>query len=187
MVENTYCGNCGNLIEEASDTPIDMRRPYEKCGSTKRNFTVEILESLQISSEINPIVISYPDSLLTITNNLINQGLYNIAIVTVILVCEVAIERTFDCIFRSKNISDIGEAIKGLMNGNSLANDKHRKLFNSLVNINIENQKFWQNYKNSCAKRNSIIHKGGHGSKNDAITAHNASKDLQNFLNTLTL
>jgi len=85
MAEYINCGNCGKILSEPHDTSIDKRKPCEFCGSTKRSFTVEIFESLKISSELKSSIISYPDTLLTISDNLINQGYFNIAVVTAIM------------------------------------------------------------------------------------------------------
>jgi hypothetical protein len=77
----------------------------------------------------NLTVITYPSALLTIAQSLIDQGLFNIAIVTSHIACEVAAERAFDTAYAGKNLEKLGEAIDGLMIGCNLANDRYRKLY----------------------------------------------------------
>jgi hypothetical protein len=42
------CSNCGTVINEPTDQPIDQRKPCPKCGSTARNISVTASERLQM-------------------------------------------------------------------------------------------------------------------------------------------
>jgi len=138
--------------------------------------------SLGLSATVTATVIRYPKALLTIVQSLIDQGHFNIAIVTSHMACEVATERAFDAAYAAKNLEPLGEAVDGLMNGNSLANDKHRKLYNALTGTQIEKESFWPRFKAASDKRNSIVHKGGHANKTEAEDALQAAIDLVAYL-----
>jgi len=182
MAESTVCGNCGETLTEPASTPFEKRQPCPKCGSTRRNFSVELTASVTASASVTATLVTYPNALLTIAQSLIEQGHFNIAIVTSHMACEVAAERAFDAGYAAKNLELLGEAVDGLMNGQNLANVKHRKLYNALTDTELEKQSFWQRFKNASEKRNSIIHKGGHANKVEAEAALQAANDLITYL-----
>jgi hypothetical protein len=182
VAESTACGNCGELLTEAANTPIEHRKPCPKCDSTCRNFSVEMTCSLAVSGSVTATVITYPKALVTIAQSLIDQGHFNIAIVTSHMACEVAAERAFDAAYAAKKLETLGEAVDGLMNGNNLGNEKHRKLYNVLTGTELESEPFWSRFKNASEKRNSIVHKGGQANKQDAENALQAAKDLITYL-----
>ena len=182
MTESTVCGNCGETIIEPASTPVEKRQPCPNCGSTRRNFSVELTDSIIVSASFTATLLTYPNALLTIARSLIDQGHFDIAVVTSHMACEVAAERAFDAAYAAKKLEPLGEAVDGLMNGNNLANDKHRKLYNVLTGTELEKQSFWPRFKNASKKRNLIVHKGGHANKNEADAALQAAKELITYL-----
>jgi hypothetical protein len=173
-----FCGNCGELLTEPANTPVETRQPCPKCGSTRRNISVRVTESVTVSDSVTATVITYPKALLTIAQSLIDQGHFNIAIVTSHMACEIATERAFDVAYAAKKLEPLGEAVDGLMNGHNLGNERHRKLYNALTGNELEKQSFWPRFKNASDKRNSIVHKGGQANKIEAEAALQAAKDL---------
>ena len=182
VAESTACGNCGEPLTEPASTPVEKRQPCPKCGSTRRNFSVEMTASVTVSGSLTATVITYPKALLTIAQSLIDQGHFNIAIVTSNMACEVAAERAFDAAYAAKKLEPLGEAVDGLMNGHNLGNEKHRKLYNALTGTELEKQSFWPRFKNASEKRNSIVHKGGHANKIEAEAALQAANELITYL-----
>jgi hypothetical protein len=178
VAESTACGNCGELLAEPANTPVEKRQPCPKCGSTRRNFSVEMTASLTVSGSFTATVITYPKALLTIAQSLIDQGRFSIATVTSHMACEVAAERAFDAAYAAKKLETLGEAVDGLMNGHNLGNEKHRKLYNALTETELEKEPFWSGFKSASEKRNSIVHKGGQANKKEAEDALQAAKDL---------
>jgi hypothetical protein len=176
--ESSACGNCGEPLSEPASTPAEKRRPCPKCGSTRRNFSVEISASITLSASHTAKAITYPKALLTIAQSLIDQGHFNIAVVTSHIACEVAAERAFDVAYAAMSLEPLGEAVGSLMNGHNLGNDKHRKLYNALTGTQLENQPFWQRFLTASKKRNSIVLKGEHATKTEAETAVQAAKEL---------
>ena len=132
-------------------------------GSTCRRIQLEARAPLSASVTFtaNDTVITYPTALLTIAQSLIDQGLFDIAIITSHMACEVAAERAFDAAYAAKNLETLGEAIDGLMNGFNLENEKRRKLYNALTGTELKKESFWSRFKKASEKRNSIVHKGG--------------------------
>jgi len=165
VAASTTCGNCGELLTEPVSSSDEKRPPCPKCGSTRRSFSVEMHASIKMSASFNAEVITYPMALLTIAESLVDQGHFNIAIVTSHMACEVAAERAFDAAYAARKLEPLGEAVDSLMNGRNLGNDKHRKLWNALTGTELEKEPFWSRFKSASEKRNSIVHKGGHAKK----------------------
>jgi energy-converting hydrogenase Eha subunit C len=138
--------------------------------------------SISVSAKVTATRVTYPNTLLAIARRLIDQGLFNIAIVTSHMACEVAAERAFDAAYAAKKLEPLGEAVDGLMNGNNLAKDKHRKLYNALTGTELEKQSFWPQFKSASEKRNSIVHRGGHANKNEAEAALQGANELVTYL-----
>ena len=180
--ESIACGNCGETITESASTPVEIRSPCPKCGSTRRAFSVEVTDSISVSASITATLVTYPRALLTIAQSLIDQGHFNIAIVTSHMACEVAAERAFDPAYIGKNLESLGEAVDALMNGHNLANEKHRKVYNALTGTEIEKQSFWPRLKSASEKRNAIVHKGGQANRSEALDALDAANGLIMYL-----
>ncbi len=134
--------------------------------------------SIKVSTSFTAEFITYPKALLTIAQSLIDQGHFNIAIVTSHMACEVAAERAFQAAYAARKLEPLGEAVDSLLNGHNLGNEKHRRLYNALTGTELEKQSFWSRFKNASEKRNSIIHKGGHAGKGEAEAALQAATDL---------
>ena len=181
-MNKVLCGNCGESIHEPSNIEVDDRLACIKCGSKARKFFVEFSDSANISDTLSVTLITYPNAILTIARDLIMHGYFNIAIVTSHMACEIASERAFDAEYAAKNLSALGEAVDELMNGHSLGNTKHRKLYNSLSGVKIEQKPFWNDFKKASEKRNLIVHKGGQANKLDAEKALDAATQLITYL-----
>jgi hypothetical protein len=180
--DSTACGNCGELLSEPGNTPVNQREACAKCGSTRRSFSVEMTGPLIVSGSATATVITYPKALLTIAKSLIDQGHFNIAIVTSHMACEVAAERAFDAAYAAKNLAPLGEAVDGLMNGHNLWNDHHRKLYHALTGTQLESEPFWSRFKAASEKRNAIVHKGAQANKAEAEAALQAATDCSTYL-----
>lgn len=51
-INTTSCAGCGAPIDEPADLPVVDRKPCSTCGSTARNFSAHIHESLTIREKI---------------------------------------------------------------------------------------------------------------------------------------
>lgn len=185
MAESNACGNCGELLTESANTSVENRQPCPKCGSTRRRISLSARISGSVRITANPTVITYPMALLTIAQSLIDQGHFNIAIVTSHMACEVAAERALDAAYAAKNLETLGEAIEDFMSGYNLANKKNRKLYNALTGTELENEPFWSQFMKASEKRNKIVHRGGQAIKKEAEDALQAAKELITHLKQL--
>lgn len=185
MAESTACGNCDEILTEPAGTPVERRQPCPKCGSTLRGVSAEFADPLELSDSAVPAVTSYPRVLLNIAQSLIDQGLFNIAIVTSHLACEVAAERAFDAAYAAKGLGVLGEAVDELMNGHNLGNERNRKLYDALTGTELKKEPFWPRFKSASEKRNAIIHKGGLANRQEAKDALQAATDLIAHLNQM--
>lgn len=176
--ESSACGNCGEPITEPVSPPVEERQQCSKCGSTYRAFSVEGRVSISMSVSGNTAFISYPEALLTIAQGLVDQGHFNVAIVTSHMACEIATERAFSAAYAVKKLKPLGEAVDNLMNGHNLGNDKHRQLWNALTGTELEKEPFWSGFKAASAKRNTLVHGRGHANKMEAEAALQAAADL---------
>jgi hypothetical protein len=179
VADLSACGNCDEPLTEASDVPAESRQPCPKCGSTSRTISGAITISMAaVMVAVSAEVTTYPKALLTIAQSLINDGHFNIAIVTSHMACEVAAERAFDAAYALKSLEPLGEAVELLMNGHNLGNEKNRKLYNALTGTNLEKEPFWSSFMNASSKRNLIVHKGRIANWGEADAALQAAKDL---------
>ncbi len=123
------CANCGEPIhgESPSGEPA-QRKPCPKCGSTARSFSVQVEVRLSVSGTAQADVITYPQTLLSTAQGLIDQGQFSIAVVVSHMACEIAVERSFSEAFVSKGIPHLVEPVTDLLNGYNLATERIRKL-----------------------------------------------------------
>lgn len=185
MAESTACRNCDELLAEPASTPVESRQPCPKCGSTLRTTPSDLADALDLSDSAIPAVTTYPRVLLNIVQSLIDQGLFNIAIVTSHMACEVAAERAFDAAYAAKGLGALGEAVDELMNGHNLGNERNRKLYDALTGTELKKEPFWPRFKSASEKRNAIIHKGGLANKQEAENALQAATGLITHLNQM--
>src|SRR5437870_4900883 len=87
-VENTVaCGNCGTTLIEPPSMPADQRQPCPECGSVSRRYEVQDAVGVAFGVTSTVTFITYPQALLAIARSLIDQGYFNIAIVTSHMTC----------------------------------------------------------------------------------------------------
>jgi hypothetical protein len=159
---------------------VESRRTH---AVPNNDLAFEVHDPLTVSDSLT--VSPYPKALLSIAQRLIEQGDFNIAVVTSHLACEVAAELAIEAAYAAKTLEPLGEAVDALMNGHNLGNDKHRDLYNALTGDELQKQPFWSQFKEASTKRNSIVHKRGHANKAEAETALQAATHLIRHLKQL--
>lgn len=178
-VNDTVCAQCGKSITDESPTgDPTQRKPCPQCGSTTRIFSVSLEAKISVSGSIQAIVITYPQTLLSVARSLIDNGQSDIAVVVLHMACEVAVERTLSEAFVKKGIQYLEESIEALLNGYNLSSDRLRKLYTALTGDAIEKQSFWPKFKESASRRNGIIHKGKIVSQAEAEESFKAVSEL---------
>ena len=84
--------------------------------------------------------------------------------------------------FANKGIQYLEEPVVDLLNGYNLANQRIRNLYTALTGDKIQNQPFWEKYKESAVRRNRIIHRGATVGKAEAEESIKAASDLVHHL-----
>jgi len=176
---DTFCAKCGEpIFDESRSGDPKKRKPCPKCGSTARTFSLEasiqVAASLTASAEVR----TYPQALLLAARSLIDTGQHSIAVVVSHMACEVAAERAFCKAYADKGIKYLEEALSELLNSHNLGNDRTRKLYAALTGGIIQDQPFWQEFKEPSKRRNHIIHRGLTVGKDEAEKSMQAASDL---------
>lgn len=185
MADNILCNNCGILITEEppSGDPAE-RKPCPQCGSKARRFSLhaEIGGYSLVGGGVTLDVITYPEALLTTTQDLIARGEFSIAVVVAHMACEISAERALSRTFIAKGIGYLEESVEDLLPGYNLANDRVRNLYNAVTGDQIQKQSFWQAFKESAIRRNQAVHKGRTMTKGEAEASYKAASDLVAYL-----
>jgi hypothetical protein len=103
---------------------------------------------------------TYPDRLLGTARNLIDSGEPSISVVVAHMACEVATARALTVAFEKNEIGYLEDAVGEFLSGYSLSNERLRKLYTALTGDAIQKEKFWERFKTSAGRRNSIAHYG---------------------------
>lgn len=180
---DTRCRECGHVItDEAPSADPAQRKPCPQCGALTRITSVsgEICATLDMTASLE--LITYPQKLLATCKGFIEGGQYGISVVVAHMACEVATERTLSGAFASKGIQHLEGPVLDFLNGYSLANDRNRKLYTALTGDHIEQQSFWQAFKESAARRNRIIHSGSVIGQTEAQSSYEAASDFVSHL-----
>ena len=162
MGSTVACSECGTIINQSPSVSLEERIPCPQCGSLARSFSVNIADTIAISAEASVEVVTYPHTLLRTARSLIDghSNLYGIAIIVLHVACEIATDRSLSDSFARKGIQYLEDPVSDLLSGYNLANERIRNLYTALTGDDIQNQPFWQKFKESAKRRNEIVHKG---------------------------
>jgi hypothetical protein len=108
-------------------------------------------------------VVTYPQRLMNIAQSLIDdEGQFSFAVVVAHTACEIATERSLDEAFVAKGISDrLQDWVKSFNYGYNLGSHRIRGLYTALTEDEPQKEHaFWQKFKASVERRNSIVHNG---------------------------
>jgi hypothetical protein len=156
--------------------------PIEFVGgvAAEAHNPMEHLSCLQRTEQLHVEVESYPQKLLHLARSLIDEGpdRFSIAVIVVHMACEIATAQSLVAAFETKRIRYIKDWIIDGMNGYSLANQKNRRLYTALTGDSIQDNIFWQKFKESAALRNEIIHEGVSATQEDAEASYKAGNDF---------
>jgi hypothetical protein len=175
------CGQCGEpIIGEPQSGDPTQRKPCPKCGSTSRAVALSALMTTSSWVRAQATVATYPQRLLTIARRLIDdEGQFSFAVVVAHTACEIATERSLDNAFLAQGIqSNLQDWVKSLNYGYNLGNNRIRRLYTAVTGHELQKQGFWQKFKASVDRRNSIVHKGVMVEKADAEESYEAAREL---------
>ena len=185
------CGKCGSPITgEVPGIEPSQRRPCPTCGSIERKYKVvahagagvESLATVRADAPLLMEVIDYPRKFLDLTQTLINEKKFEMAVVAAHMACEIAAERAVSRAFAKKSIKYLEKPILAYVSGYNLGNKRLRKLYNALTGNQIQDQPFWRAFKESAERRNQAVHKGGITTKAEAEDSYRAASDLVAYL-----
>ena len=162
MSATDFCNNCGaSITDDSPSGDPSQRKPCPQCGSLARRFDVGLSERTTAADSVVGVVITYPQSFLSLARSFIDQGQFQMATIVCHMACEIAAERALSAGFAARGIPDLEEPILKPFNGYNMGgNDKLRKLYTALTNDEIQKTPFWADYKASADRRNAIIHRG---------------------------
>lgn len=138
----------------------------EGCASATASGTAELS------------VVTYPQTLLSSAEELLQRGQLGISVVVSHMACEVAAERTISEGFRVKGIEFLGESVLAYLNGYNLASERNRRLYSALTGDEIQQSPFWASFKASAARRNEVMHKSRIVTRVEAEESLEAAKAL---------
>ncbi len=182
---NVSCGECGTVLYgQSSSLAPSNRRPCPRCGSTKRSISVQASESIKFSSAVTAQadVITYTQSLLNTARELGNLNQYNPAIIMAHQAFEIASETAVARALAGKRHRSPKEIEKSPLSGYNLADDRTRELYTVLTGDDIQEQPFWQQFKEFVALRNQIVHSNKIASRAEAEAALKAATSMVNHL-----
>ncbi|MGC1950982.1 MAG: hypothetical protein WA970_00035 [Gammaproteobacteria bacterium] len=127
-------------------------------------------------------VLSYPQRLVRVADDLICGREFGIAVVVLHMAAEIAVEGCLSEAFTTRDIRGLEGPISNFLNGYNLANDHIRKLFVAMTDDKIEKQSFWQGFKESAKLRNEIMHKKKIATEEEARHSLDAVSELLRHL-----
>ena len=80
------------------------------------------------------------------------------------------------------SIHYLEQPIEDLLSSYNLANDRVRSLYNAVTGDEIQNQPFWDQFKDSATRRNKAVHVGKIATKAEAEASFNAASNLVAYL-----
>ncbi len=173
---DTTCGGCGAVIvDEPTDSDPSKRNPCHQCGSLARAFSLQAHVTVHVSATAELTVVTYPQTLLATSKGLLDSGQFGISVVVAHMACEVSVERALSAAFASKGLQYLEDPVLDFLNGFNLGNDRNRKLYTALTGDQIEQQRFWPDFKASATRRNNIVHNGSIAEKVEAESSFNAA------------
>jgi hypothetical protein len=140
-----------------------------------------ILATLGFNQVVWPLP-AYPRYLMTVAQDLIEQGQFSIAVVVAHMACEVATEEKLSKAFTEKGLQYLKEPVIAFLNGYNLATQRIRNLYVALTGDEVHNAPFWSQFTESATRRNGIIHKGLTVDKSAAEKSYKAVADLLTHL-----
>lgn len=153
-MSSVTCSNCGEPLQESASSHCP------NCNSETRSFNLEIQSAIHPHSATRLTLETYPRELIRTATRLLDEGQYGICVVVAHMACEVATEARLSGAFSRRGIDYLEEPVLAFLNGYNLGVDRTRRLYTAMTGDAIQEQSFWQEFKESAARRNATIHRG---------------------------
>jgi len=186
MANSVSCNNCGEPIEgepPIADDPA-QRPPCPKCGSTSRHINLPGATGIMTmrGSVATATLIRYEETLLTKAQEFIAAGDFSIAVVVAHTACEISAERVISQAFAAKSIEYLEDWVDDVLSSYSLSNSRVQDLYIAVTGDKIQDQSFWQGFKEAAKRRHLFVHKGKAVTKAEADASLKAARDLVAYL-----
>jgi hypothetical protein len=175
------CRDCDNVLSDEAQPEFPTGQPCPKCGSTKqgRSIGTGAGKVIEAGEALNVEIADYPILLLNEAADLLTrQRQWGLAVIVAHTACEVLVERVISAAFIKKNIVYLESLLKPPSKGNSLADDRNRRVYTAVTDDKIQDAPFWSRFKASAALRNRIVHAGKKPAESDAVEAVNAAAEF---------
>jgi hypothetical protein len=113
---------------------------------------------------------------------LISTGDFSIAVVVAHTACEISAERAISQAFAAKSVGYLEDWAADVLPSYSLSNPRVQDLYNAVTGDKIQDQSFWQGFKESAKRRHLFVHKGKVVTKVEAEASLKAARDLVAYL-----
>lgn len=160
----------------------EKKEPEVHLVTVKIGVPLEALATVHATAQAAIEIVRYEEQLLEEARELIKRDKFSIAVVVAHMASEVAAERAISSALMQKDLVYLEDAIFGFLPGFSLANKRVRDLYNALTGRQMQNEPFWQSFKESAERRNKAVHKGLSLTKEEAEISVKAAFDLIYYL-----
>jgi hypothetical protein len=127
-------------------------------------------------------VIAYPEALLATAWRLIADGEFGVAVIVAHMACEISVERALSRAYEGKDTGFLGESAQEMLPCYDLANDRVRNLYNAVTRKEIQEQSFWDAFKESASRKSQAVREGSALTKAEAEASLKAASELIAFL-----
>lgn len=149
------CNHCGAPL---SPTHAGL---CPHCGrDAGKTFFMEIRDAAKIKDETRVEFRRRYEILLTNARELHRQAHYEAAIVIAHTACETCTELTLKNALIVSKVGHLTDPIDDLLSGYNLAHEKVRNLYVAVSGERIQDEPFWQSFKEHSNRRNKIVHQG---------------------------
>jgi hypothetical protein len=107
-----------------------------------------------------PPLETYARILLGQARELIKEDHFSLSVIACHIAGELVTEQVLSAAFDKKGILSLKDPVTAFLNGYNLATRRIRQLYTALTGDEIQNQMFWQKFKESAERRNGIVHRG---------------------------
>lgn len=145
---------------------VAILRPTTLGSNTGRPMSLLLLFSAEAP---------WQSTLVATAKRLASEGHCEVAVVTALMACETAAERTFAYWFRKRGIAELEDATTDLFPSYSLANERVRKYYVAMSGDKIHESAFWPQFKAAAKLRGEVVHGGSRATQEQAEEAVGAA------------
>ncbi len=166
---DTYCFDCGEAIYNEDSA---NRNPCRNCGSKKRTYSLEASVTVSASVTATARLFRPVSAFLDIAHKMADSNErmdWNLAVVSAIVACEIATEKTIVDVARAKGHESLVEQHRDGDKTFKMQWPVSRRLYLQLTRDNIEQPSDeWTAFLKAVEQRNDVVHEGEQRNQTDA-------------------